>query len=275
MKHWQKACPPYEGAQPYLYFAFAQADSGKVWNLLRSLVERGCRVWYEYGPSGSAEELLRRQERSSGSALTVLYLSDAACEDKDTKSSVLVNQKNGVPIVCLDPDRRDRCLSMGLKDYIPHIPLYELVDSAEVENAILHADGFSQEMLGEPVRIRGGRTVTLVSALLLILTLLLAGIGFVGFRYLHWFKTVPKDEVAFCDPVIESAIRDAARGGNITEELVSGIRYLRLGDIPNSWEDLSLLPSLERIVVPQTAVAEGGSLPEGGYVIELGRMGGT
>ena len=39
--------------------------------------------------------------------------------------------------------------------------------------------------------------------------------------------------------------------------------------MPQSWEELSLLPALERISLPQSALAEGGDLPEGDYVIEL------
>ena len=41
--------PPYEGDSPYLYFAFAEADSRKVREYLRLLYERGCRVWYSCG----------------------------------------------------------------------------------------------------------------------------------------------------------------------------------------------------------------------------------
>ena len=29
MKSWQKRYPPYEGAEPYLYFAFADADAAR------------------------------------------------------------------------------------------------------------------------------------------------------------------------------------------------------------------------------------------------------
>ena len=73
---WMKQIPPYEGDAPYLYFAFAEEDSKRVWKILRPLLSRGCRVWYCYGPAGSAEELLHRQERCEKAALTVVYLTD-------------------------------------------------------------------------------------------------------------------------------------------------------------------------------------------------------
>ena len=124
MKNWHRSFPPYEGEEPYLYFAFADADEKKVWKYLRPLLERGCRVWYRFGPAGGAERLLHDPERSSGAALTLLFLTDAACADKDTKSNVLVNQKYGRPILCLDPDGTDRRLRMGLREDVPHVPLY-------------------------------------------------------------------------------------------------------------------------------------------------------
>ena len=119
MKNWWKRFPPYEGEEPYLYFAFADADARRVWPVLRLLLERGCRVWYSTGSAGSAEEVLYRQVRSGGAQLTLLYLTDAVCADGDTKSNLLVNQKQDRPILCLDPDGADRRLAMGLREDIP------------------------------------------------------------------------------------------------------------------------------------------------------------
>ena len=78
---WMKQIPPYEGNQPYLYLAFAEEDSRRVWKLLRPLLARGCRVWYAAGAAGSPEELLRRQERAGNATLTAVYLSRAVTED--------------------------------------------------------------------------------------------------------------------------------------------------------------------------------------------------
>ena len=269
MKNWHKHFPPYEGKEPYLYFAFASADEKKVWKILRPLLERGCRVWYSFGPAGGADELLHDQERSSGAALTLLYLTDAACADKDTKSNVLVNQKYGRQILCLDPDGTDRRLRMGLREDVRHIPLYRLSGSGEIEDAIIHAEGFSQDIIGEPVKIAAGSALGRISAVLCALAILLAALAFAGIRYFHWFTPAFLDEVALNDPVIVSAVRKAARGGSITEELANELTELRLDAMPESWDDLSSLPSLERIEIPQQALADGGELPEGDYTIEL------
>ena len=269
MKNWQKRYPPYEGSEPYLYFAFAEADSAKAWQIMRILLERGCRVWYGSGPSGNADELLRRQKRAEDANLTLLYLTDAACADKDTKSNILVNQKNGKHILCLDPDGADRRLSMGLYETVPHLPLYRLKSRKEIENAVIRAEGFSQENLGEPVRVEGGGSLGKLTALFCVLAVLLALASFIGVRYLRWFQPEVPDEVPFTDPVILSAVRNAARGGAITEELVSEITILRLSGMPESWEELEKLPALTTVTLPQQALLEEGTLPDGDITVEL------
>ena len=268
MKNIQRAIPPYEGDEPYLYLAFAEADSAKARKLLRPLLGRGCRVWYCVGPSGSAEELRRRQARADGAALTVLYLTDAVCADLDTKSNVLVNQKNDRPILCLDPDGRDRRLSMGLREDVPHLPLYRLKSSAEIESAILHAEGFSQDLLGEPMPVREDSIFKKLSLLFLTLAVLLAAAGFVGYRALNRIQSAPENEISFQDHALQAAARKAA-GGAVTEERAAEIRVLRLDSLPESWDELALLPALERIEIPQQALLDGGALPEGDYVIAL------
>ena len=268
MKNWQKRDPPSEGEEPYLYLAFAEADSAKVWKLMKLLLSRGCRVWYCSGLAGSAEELLRRQARAGGAALTTVYLTDAAIADKDTKSYVLVNQKFDRPILCLDPDGVDRRLSMGLREDTPHIPLYALKKDGEIESAILHAEGFSQEMLGEPTTVKDGDVLARLTGVFTVLALLLLAVGFVGFRYFHWFQPPIEDEVVFTDPAILSSVRALAQGGPITQELADGVTLLSLDTLPESWDELALLPSLERVALPQDEVLAAEARPEG-YTLEL------
>ena len=174
--------PPYEGDSPYLYFAFAEADSRKVREYLRLLYERGCRVWYSCGKADGPEEVLRRQARYRGAALTLVYLSDEACRDQNTKSSVLVNQKFDSPIICLDPDGKDRVLAMGLRESVPHIPLYRIRGREALEDAIFHAEGFSQELLGEPVKVRKDSILPKLSLLFCALAVVLSVLFFTGVR---------------------------------------------------------------------------------------------
>ena len=265
---WMKQIPPYEGDQPYLYFAFAEEDSRRIWKLLRPLLARGCRVWYCYGPAGSAEELLHRQERCEKAALTVVYLTDAVCADRDTKSAVLVNQKSNRPILCLDPDEKDRRLAMNLREPIPHVPLYRLSEE-EWESAVLHAEGFTQDMLGEPITVENDGVTKKLTLTFCALAVLLSAISFAGFRIFGWFSPAARDELEIRDPVIQTAVRQAVGGGAIRQEGISELSFLRFRELPESWEELSLLPALERIELPQRSLLDGAELPEGDYVIEL------
>ena len=265
-----KQFPPYEGDQPYLYFAFTEADAKRVWKLMRPLLARGCRVWYCVGRAGSTEELLRRQKRAAKAALTLVYLTDAVCEDIDTKGAVLVNQKFNRPILCLDPDEKDRLLAMNLREDTPHVPVYKPSGGESWEIAVLHAEGFSQDVIGEPIWLDDDDDLAKKLTLLFCaLALLLAVVAFAGFRYLNWFQPARQDELSFSDPVLQAAVRQAAGRWAITEERLRDITALRLDELPESWEELALLPSLERIELPQRALLDGGELPEGDYVIEL------
>lgn len=269
MKDWYNKYPPYEGREPYLYLAFAEADRGKVWEVMRLLLERGCRVWFNRGSAGGSEEVLRRQERCGNAALTLVYLSDEACRDQNTKSSVLVFQKSDKPIICLDPDSKDRRLAMGLRESIPHIPLYQYKSREELEDAILHAEGFSQVLIGKPVTISGNGIFRGFSILFCVLALVLAGLFFSAAREVGIQTQEVQDHVVISDPVISRAMREAAGKGPINEELTSGITVLTLDGMPESWDELSLLPSLKEIRIPQEALLGDDPLPEGDYTIIL------
>ncbi len=270
MKDWRKQAPPYEGEEPYLYLAFADADAGKLGELVRLLKKRGLRIWYSTGPAGSAEELLRRQQRALGAEMTVVYLTDAMTQDQDGKASVLVNQKNGRKILCLDRDETDRALTMGLHESVPHLAAWKYSKTEDLEEALIRSDGFTQEMFGEPVLLEKGGMTGRLTALLCTLAVLLVLGSFLGLRVFHWFQPeIPQDEVVLADETIRGAVRAAVGGGVLTEENTAAIEELRLDSLPSSWEDLEKLPGLQRIALPQEAVMTAESLPDGNLVVVL------
>lgn len=264
MTSWQKKYPPYEGEEPYLYFAFADEDARKVWRVMKVLLSRGCRVWYCTGPAGNSRELLRRQERASGAALTLLYLTDALESDKDSKTRIMVNQKNQKAILCLDTDRKNHNLAMDIHESTPSLPLYRLNKDEELEMELIRAEGFTQNMIGKPVTFRSSWMGKLAGVLLMMSVLLVAG----GVFFLRKSQTYA-DTVHFADPVIREAARAAAGGGALTEDSVLQIQTIRLKELPESWEDLTMLQELQSVVLPQEAVMTGVELPEGSFRIVL------
>ena len=281
MKNWTKQVPPFQGTEPYLYFAFADEDIGKVWPLMRTMIRRGVRVWYCVGGAGSAAELRARQARAEGAALTLVYLTEAAASDRDTKSMVLVNQKNSRPILVLNPDGADRLLAMGLKESAPVVSLPECGTAEDLEEALIQSGFFTQEMLGEPLSVAEPGRLQRLTAVFSILAVILLGLSFFGVRFLHWFQPAVADTVTFSDPVLQAAARRAAGGGSLTEESLAAVHTLVLTELPETWADLSLMPALEEIVLPQqlleSAPAESGTplLTEGGYILVLTEGGET
>lgn len=264
MSSWQKKFPPYEGDEPYLYFVFAQADTRKVWRVMKVLLSRGCRVWYCTGPAGNAQELLRRQTRASGAALTLLYLTDALEADKDSKTRIMVNQKDHKAILCLNADGKNHNLAMDIHESTPSIPLHQLKSDAELEHALIRAEGFTQNVIGKPVKIRSNWMGRLSGLFFLMTVLLIGG----SLLYLQKAPTY-NDSVHFADPVIREAARAAAGGGALTEADLEHIQTIRLKELPESWEDLALLKDLQSIQLPQNAVMEGNNLPGSDYRIVL------
>ena len=63
-------------------------------------------------------------------------------------------------------------------------------------------------------------------------------------------------------------MRGAVGGGIITEENARDVTVLRFDRLPEDWEELSLLPALEKIELPQAAALEG-PLPDGDYTLVL------
>ena len=264
MSSWTKKYLPYEGEEPYLYFAFAQEDTRKVWRVMKVLLSRGCRIWYCTGPAGNSRELLRRQERASGAELTLLYLTDALEADKDTKTRIMVNQKEGKALLCLDTDRKNHNLAMDIHESTPSLALHQMSGDAQLEEALIRAEGFTQNMLDKPVSVRShwmGRT----AAVLFALTVLLAAGSILYFRS----GLAYADSVSFADPVIREAARTAAGGGSLTEDSLEQIRTIRLRELPESWDDLLLLKNLESIELPQDALLENPELPESGCRLVL------
>ena len=264
MKSWQKKYPPYEGSQPYLYFAFADTDAKKVWPVMKVLLQRGCRVWYCTGRAGSPGELLRRQERATGAVWTVLYLTDALAADKESKSRIMVNQKEQKPIVCLNPDSTNRYLAMDLRESTPGISLHLHKSEEELDAALIHSEGYTQEILDQPVQISSSLLKKLARAFLL-LAVILVGCSLLYLRQ----SPAHEDTVFFADPVIREAVRTAAGGGVLSEDRLQNIQILRLTELPESWEDLSLLPDLMQIEISQEAAAQAEDLPVDAFRIVL------
>ncbi len=183
----ERRCPPYEGGDPYLYLCFAEKDSEAVFPLLEHLYRRGIRIWYNVESTADMEELNRQQERMNGASLVVLYLTDNVREAGNKKNTLLYYQQQGKPVISIDTDDGDNELSVGLTGAAKHIDAKVIRDAEELEAALIRTEGFTQELIGDPPKAKNhfGRA----AAIILAVTLLVAGVSYYGYKQYGWFVT--------------------------------------------------------------------------------------
>lgn len=266
---------PYGGGEPYLHLCFADASARRVRALLTRLRARGVRVWYAEGNPADRAERAYRDARMLEADLTVVYLDEAFRGDPAAKSRLLACQRAGQRIVCLNTDGGDSGLSIGL-----HADAVEIVPDRNggaeaAERALLRADGFSQELIGEPERAKRSR-VRILTAVAAALAALLAACCI---AWVLWIgpkqaaeQAARADEVTFADETVREAVRSALGGGTITEERLNAVTTLLLpGDaLPEDLSDLARLPALETVALTQSAAKDAPAHPElFAYTVEL------
>ncbi len=265
-----KRYPAYGGEEPYLFLCFSEADAKRVLPLMERLCARGCRVWYALGRPESMDERRERAARMKGAALTVFYLSDAARADTDVKGAALAAQERGARMLCVDADEGDSALSFGLAESVPHLKARAYRSAAELEEALAHSEGFSQELIGS-ARLAPPSPLKKLALTLAALSVLVLLTAFAGGKLFGWFAPPIErsDTIAFTDTALRSAVRAAVGGGAITPESVAELASLRLSELPEDDSELALLPALKRLEIPQSKAAEALRLLDEGYVVAL------
>ena len=265
--------PPYTGREPYIHLCFSDRDERRIRPLLRRLLLRGCRVWYCTGETADRDEQISRNRRMLGAGLTVLYLTESVRRDTELKNRLLVCQKNRQSILVLDTDGGDRSLSVGLTGAGFTTVLGG--NAPDACDAILHGQGFCQAYLGDPLPVFDRLRLRRISALLILLSLLLAaGVGV--YKYLNPPEAPPieepmesepeptpepKDEVLIEDETLREAVRAAIGGGQITREALSRIETLSLSQLPKNEEDLAAFPNLTTLILSQEAARTAPEMP--------------
>lgn len=231
---------PYEGNEPYLYFAFCREDEPKVMPLLERLNRRGCRVWY-----GAGRDRAHRLERTTHAALVIVFMSAGAMADRDEiKSTALYCQSKGIPVLVIDVVENND-LSTGFSGGTVHTAYR--TDPERQEGELLRTGCITQEMIGDlPAQSRAPIWKAVLAVLLAAAVAALGSAWALGFF-------APKDEVTFRDAALQEAVRRSA-GSPITNEGLETVSILHLTGVPETLEELEQLPNVERIEIPADAV---------------------
>ncbi len=274
-----KTFPPYAGDEPYMHLCFAEESAGEASALLRRLRMRGVRVWYCMGNAADRKVREENERRMLGARVTAVYLDEAFRNDPAAKSRLLTCQREGQPVICLNTDGGDGGLSIGLHADAHEVKLRRGASAGEAEESLLRAEGFTQELIGEPAApdSRGLRILTGVLMVLIAAALAAGAFWYAKHRQPAQTGSAEEteeetDSVRFADETLREIVRDAAGGGSLTEDKLARITALRLPDsrLPDDLSDLTLLRSLEVILISQTAARDVPAHPElAAYVIEL------
>ncbi len=265
MKSLEKDFPPYAGDKPYMHLCFSEDSVRKVAPLLRRLRERGVRVWYRSGYNADAQALKNASDRMMNAKLTVIFLDEALRNDPDAKSRLMLCQQSEQKLICLNTDGGDSGLSISIDPEKLRSGLFRVTGSESAENALIRAEGFSQDLIGTPV-IKKRRLIWIVTGILLALAVATLAIGAAKVllrpnepqSQAAPLEELPKDTVDISDDVIREAIRDELNGAALTPESLRAVTSLRIPSekLPEDLSALKELPSLETIEITQSAALE-------------------
>ena len=236
-----KTFPAYEGAEPYLYFCFSDADARRVRPLLERMYARGTRVWYCVGK-----------------------------QDVSLKNAGLYCQERALPFLFIDGEEGISALSFGFTADGPHLSARVYRRSAALEEALVRCEGFSQELIGEKV-VTPPPPILKIAVMLAVVSAAALAVLLLGSRVFGWFAPDIRsyDTVRIEDASLRTAVRQAVGGGPITEDNLREVETLRLKELPENVEELALLEALTRVEIPQELAPEALWLLDEGYTVVL------
>lgn len=216
MKAFRNKYPPYVGKDPYIFLCFEATDMKIAEPILKRLWQRGCRIWYPL-PDSSEIENQSMMERAG----LVLVIHSPQYAVSKAKRNMMFLQSKGVPIIVVDCIRGD-VISTGEHAGTVHVSAIDGV-SDSVEAAIITADGFSQDFIGQrPAEPSPGWVKGLLVAMagLVVAASLFLGLNATG----------------IIRPTQDS----------------SEVFTLKLDHLPDNMEELEKYPNLETIIIPQS-----------------------
>lgn len=219
---------PYCGSNPYIFLSFSDSDSDEASAIMDRLQQRGCRFSYCTGYSRNASEEEERSRIMNNAGLVIALVSEAFKNDPYIKGNILYLQAIGKPVILIKRDSNITALSLGLKEDTPIIDAYDGIND-DVEEAIVHSDGFSHAFLGE--QMKTDNKISMYKLSVAVAAISVAVIIFAAIYINVGFSSAEK-----IDP--------------------SSVTELTLTEIPTDRSELNQYPNLEKIRIPQSQATE-------------------
>ena len=256
-KNLEKTYPPYDGKDPYVYLSFRDEDKGRVRPFLKRLYQRGVRVGYATGKVTGLDEAEKVMNRIKQADCFVACTTKDCIKDTSFKDRVIYVE--GLPekkLVVLEMDELTESdyLGLGISKGAQKIDGKNDSSGEKSEDAILHAEGFTTKMIGEPPVPPPPPWAKIITIFMIVLAV--AASGFLAYRIV---TAEPKDAVVISDPVVRTTVRETVSDNKktpLTEENVATVTELVFTEVPESFEELALLPNLEKITIPQSGMSK-------------------
>jgi len=256
---------PYTDNKPYLYLCFHPTDARNVKPVLEELTKRRCRVWYHIGSASNPDEQKKNNKYEKNAALMVFWMSACAAGDENMNNALGYYQTTGRPVICIDKQSNaaQSGLTLILKKHVQTVDYEPDLSAEALVSQLMRTKGFTQQMIAESDRA-WQLYLHRIKSRRIALTALFAAFAVLGCAVAYaqsnnWFisEVVLPDSVSINDPVIEQAARLAlSPDGSVplTPENLATITTLQIDAAPSSFDELSLFPSLKRLVIPQSCV---------------------
>lgn len=262
---------PYKGDEPYLYLCFHPADARNVKPVLEELTKRRCRVWYRIEAISKPNERTKYIAYEKNAALMVFWMSACAAGDESMKSALGYYQTTHRPVICIDrqSNAAQSGLTLILNKNVQTVDCEPDLSTEALVSRLMRTEGFTQQLISESDRA-WQLYLHKIKSRRVALTTLFAAIAVLGCAVAYaqsnnWFlqEVVIPDSVTIQDPVIEHAARLALSpdgSAPLTQETLKTITTLQIDAAPSSFGELSLFPSLTRLVIPQSCVHQAAAL---------------
>ncbi len=86
----------YEGSLPYVFVSYAHKDTDIVLPLIRSLIEKGYRVWYDGGLECGTEWPMKIATHLKNSACMIVFLSENSCRSYNCTNEIAYGQNKKI-----------------------------------------------------------------------------------------------------------------------------------------------------------------------------------
>ena len=134
---------PYEGKEAYVFVSYSHRDKDRVFPLLRTMAENGCRIWYDEGidPGTEWPESIARHLEDSAVCLAVISENSLLSANCRREINFAVSRNKPFLSVVLEPVKMSPGMELQVSSY-QSLLRYKYANEADFIGKLLSLDVF-------------------------------------------------------------------------------------------------------------------------------------